>query len=75
MTGYCSNSPARCVNARTLTLINEANNCCPECGLSLVPANSLSSNARMEIKFLQFGLGIMAFLILALVYVYYDSFL
>ena len=75
MTGYCSNSPARCGNARTLTLINEANNCCPECDLSLVPANSLSSNARMELQFLQFGLGIMAFLILALVYVYYDSFL
>lgn len=75
MTGYCSNSPVRCVNARKLTLLNEANSRCPECGLSLVPANSLSSSARMEQQFLQFGLGIIAFLILVMVYVYYDSFL
>lgn len=75
MTGYCSNSPVRCVNARTLIVLNEANNCCPECGLFLVPANSLSSSARMEQQFLQFSLGVMVFLILILVYVSYKIFL
>ncbi len=71
MTGYCSNSPLRCSYALKMTVLSEASNCCPECGMSLVPANSLSSSSYIEQHFLSIGLGVIALLILILIYISY----
>ncbi len=74
MTGYCSNSPLRCHHARSMAVLSQGNNTCPHCGMSLVPVNNLSSSSRAEQLILQLGLGIMAVLILTLVYIYYAIF-
>ncbi len=74
MIGYCSNSPLRCVNARSMIILNQADNNCPQCGLSLIPVNSLSSSTRMEQQFLHISFGITGLLLLALVYIYYANF-
>lgn len=72
--GYCSNSPLRCVNAQTLVVINEKDNCCPECGLFLVPTNDKNSNALVELQNLYLSLGFIAIMTLALVYIGYKNF-
>lgn len=74
MTGYCSNSPVRCTNARSMEMLNQADNNCPECGLSLVPSASSSNSSRMELQFLHFSLGITMLLLLALIYISYANF-
>ncbi|AMN49830.1 hypothetical protein AK823_08070 [Psychrobacter sp. P2G3] len=74
MTGYCSNSPMRCTNARSMTVLNQADNSCPQCGLSLVPADNSSSSSRMELQFLHASLAIIILLLLALIYISYANF-
>lgn len=74
MMGYCSNSPMRCTNAHAMTLLNEADSSCPQCGLSLVPADSSSKNSRMELQFLYISLALTILLLLALIYVSYANF-
>ncbi len=74
MTGYCSNSPMRCSNARAMSLLNQSDNSCPQCGLSLVPADSSSNSSRMELQFLHFSLAITILLLLALIYISYANF-
>ncbi|WP_187147091.1 hypothetical protein [Psychrobacter arcticus] len=46
MLGYCSNSPLRCANARSLKVLDEIDSCCPDYGLFLVPAQKLSHELR-----------------------------
>ena len=74
MTGYCSNSPLRCDNARLMTLLSYDNDCCPECGLSLVQVNNLSRSSHAEQNFLSLTLAIMVLLLLVLVYIDYANF-
>lgn len=74
MTGYCSNSPLRCENARLMTMLTHDDNCCPECGLSLVPVNNSSRSAYTEQNFLSLALGLMVLLLLILVYIDYANF-
>ncbi len=74
MTGYCSNSPMRCANARSMHLLNQADDYCPECGLSLVSSASLSKSSRTELRFLHSSLGIVVLLLLALIYISYANF-
>ena len=74
MIGYCSNSPLRCPHAKTIELLNQPNNCCPNCGLSLVTSSNLSKSALFELWILQTGLAVTAILLLVLVYVYYATF-
>lgn len=74
MTGYCSNSPLRCDNAYTMLILTQDNNSCPECGLSLVPANNLSSSSYKEQQIINVALGIIALLLLVLSYMYYANF-
>ena len=73
MTGYCSNSPLRCPHAHSIALLNQANSCCPHCGLSLVATSSSSKSALFELRVLQFGLALILILLFALVYVYYAT--
>ncbi len=73
MTGYCSNSPLRCDNARTMTILNETDNCCTKCGLPLVTAFDLKDSSRRIQQFLSAVLAIMALLLLVLLYVYYAN--
>lgn len=74
MMGYCSNSPMHCKNARAMILLNRADSSCPECGLSLVPADRSSNSSRMELQFLHISLAITMVLLLALIYVSYVNF-
>lgn len=74
MMGYCSNSPMRCSHARSMEVLNQADNNCPECGLSLVPLSSSSNSSRMELQFLHFSLAITLLLLLALIYISYANF-
>ncbi len=74
MTGYCSNSPLRCYHARSMAVLNCADNICLQCGMSLVPSNSLSSSLLIEQRILQLGLGLTLLLLLVLVYIHYANF-
>lgn len=74
MTGYCSNSPLRCNNARLMLIMSEDDNCCADCGLSLIPTNNLSSSSYKEQQFIGMGLVIIAVLLLVLTYIYYANF-
>ncbi|TXD98153.1 hypothetical protein ES754_04230 [Psychrobacter frigidicola] len=71
MTGYCSNSPLRCHHARSMMVLNQADNNCPHCGMSLIIANNSNDRLRLEQQLLQLSLGIMVMLLLVLVYIYY----
>lgn len=71
MAGYCSNSPSRCDNARLMIKLYQADNYCPECGLSLVVANHLSESAVVEQRFLMVCLILLSLLLLVLSYIYY----
>ena len=74
MTGYCSNSPLRCHSACLMQIVSADDNCCPECGLSLVPANSLSSSSYKEQQLLSGLLAIIALLLVVTCYIYYANF-
>lgn len=74
MAGYCSNSPLRCPHAYSMEMLNQADNACPHCGMSLVPPSHSINSSRTEQRFLQIGLSITGFLLLMLVYIYYANF-
>ncbi len=74
MIGYCSNSPLRCSNAKSMTLLNRLDNSCPQCGLSLVENVSMDSSSYFEQRALQLGLIVTVLLLLVLVYIYYANF-
>lgn len=74
MTGYCSNSPLRCSNAMSMTLLTEFDDSCPLCAMSLVPDNSANSSSYLEQRVLQLGLIITVILLLTLIYIYYANF-
>ncbi len=56
-----------------MTLVNQSNSACPDCGLSLIPANDVSRNLSIDHRVLQFGLIVTVFVLLVLVYVYYAA--
>ena len=71
MMGYCSNSPLRCHHAHAMEVLNQTNNSCPNCGMSLVPVNNLFISASFEQRVLQLSLAVTAILLLVMVDVYY----
>ena len=74
MLGYCSNSPLRCENARSIKLLNQIDSCCPQCGLFLLPAQNLSSQLRADERFLRLVFFVIAIILLAATYIYYLNF-
>lgn len=74
MLGYCSNSPLRCTNARTMHLLNEVDGCCPECHLFLLPAQNISHQLKVDERFLRSAILAIAFTLLITVYIYYKNF-
>ncbi|CAN6960887.1 DUF2116 domain-containing protein [Psychrobacter okhotskensis] len=74
MLGYCSNSPLRCGQARSMTLLNQVDSCCPECGVFLLPAQNLSRQLRADERFLQYTFLTTGLMLLACVYIYYVNF-
>lgn len=74
MIGYCSNSPLRCENARTLTLLNESSSDCPECKLSLVPEQDISKQLCTDEYFLKLIGLVLSVIMLIAVYIYYVHF-
>ncbi len=56
-----------------MTLVNQSNSACPDCVLSLIPANDVSRNLSIDHRVLQFGLIVTVFVLLVLVYVYYAA--
>lgn len=75
MAGYCSNSPLRCHNARLMVKLYQADNYCPECGLSLVIANDLMESAVVEQRVLILCLILLSLFLVILSYIYYDTLL
>ena len=71
MTGYCSNSPHRCENAKSLILLTTDDESCPHCGLALVPALNDQLNPQVEQRLFQLGLGLVVVLTLLAVYLTY----
>ena len=71
MLGYCSNSPLRCKNARTMKILNQSDDCCPECDLFLIPAQDISQQLRADEQFLRFFILLIVFILLVSVYIYY----
>ena len=74
MLGYCSNSPLRCENARSIKLLNQIDSCCPKCGLFLLPAQNLSNQLRADEQFLRFVFLALAVILLVVTYIYYLNF-
>lgn len=74
MLGYCSNSPLRCENARSMKILNQIDSCCPECDLYLLPAQDISQQLRAEERFLLFAVLVIAVMLFASVYMYYSNF-
>ncbi len=74
MRGYCSNSPNRCKNAYSLTVLNESSACCKECGMFLVPAKHLTNGIRIDRQILQWVLLAITSCLLVLVYIHYANF-
>lgn len=74
MTGYCSNSPLRCSNAMSMMVLNQLDDCCPECGLTLIEDSSQDNSSHIELRILQFGLCIVVLLLLTLIFIYYTKF-
>ena len=74
MLGYCSNSPLRCTNARTMKILNQVDSCCPECHLFLIPAQDISQKLRSYEQFLRFSILLIVFILLVSVYIYYLHF-
>ena len=74
MLGYCSNSPLRCENARSIKLLNQIDSCCPKCDLFLLPAQNLSGQLRADERFLRLVFFVIAIILLAATYIYYLNF-
>ncbi len=74
MTGYCSNSPLRCSRAMSMTVLNQLDNSCPECGLTLIEDSNQDNSSHIELRVLQFGLVVVVLLLLALIFIYYANF-
>lgn len=74
MLGYCSNSPLRCENARSMKILNQIDSCCPECDLYLLPAQDISQQLRAEERFLLFAVLVIAVMLFASIYMYYSNF-
>lgn len=74
MIGYCSNSPLRCSNARSMVKLNQANGSCPDCGMMLVASQRSSAASRLEQRILQISLAITVGLLLTLIVIYYLNF-
>jgi len=75
MIGYCSNSPLRCKNARSMKMLNRIDSCCPECSLFLLPAQDVSQQLHADEQFLQFAIMAIVFTLLTAVYIYYLDFI
>lgn len=73
MSGYCSNSPSRCQKARTLEVLENADNICPECGSVLIPAKNLENRHRFERNFLYLGLVVVVISLFGLVYAFFSQ--
>ena len=73
MLGYCSNSPIRCDNARTLKVLNQVDGSCPKCGLFLLPAPQLSKNLHVDERVLSLSLATIMLILLVSVYVFYKT--
>ena len=71
MLGYCSNSPLRCPNARSMTLLNQMDSCCPECNLALLPAQDVSQQLLADEKFLRYAIIAIVLILLLSAYIYY----
>jgi len=74
MLGYCSNSPLRCENARSIKLLNQIDACCLKCGLFLLPAQNLSNQLRADERFLRLIFFVTALLLVIATYIYYINF-
>lgn len=74
MTGYCSNSPLRCVNARSMIRLERTDGNCPNCKMALVTNYSLSTASKAEQRILQASLCVTVLLLAILVYLYYANF-
>lgn len=72
MSGYCSNSPVRCENARQLTTLNSQDGNCPLCGLALVRRQDVQDSSRLEYRFLYISLVVMIIGLILLTYVYFS---
>lgn len=75
MIGYCSNSPLRCKHARSMTMLNRIDSCCPECNLFLLPAQDVSQQLHADEQFLQFAIMAIVFILFTVVYIYYLDFI
>ncbi|MEC5210226.1 hypothetical protein RCH20_001293 [Psychrobacter sp. PL15] len=73
MLGYCSNSPLRCANARSMIMLNQVDQCCSECRLYLLPAQQQRDGSHVDQRVLQLALLVMVLIVLALVYIYYTG--
>ena len=71
MLGYCSNSPLRCTNARSVTILDRMDSCCPECCLFLLPAQDVSQQLNADEQFLRFSIMVIICTLFTVVYIYY----
>ncbi len=74
MLGYCSNSPLRCTNARSMTILNRMDSCCPECNLFLLPAQDVSQQLRADENFLRSAIMAIMLILILSAYIYYLNF-
>ncbi len=74
MLGYCSNSPLRCTNARSMTILNRMDSCCPECNLFLLPAQDVSQQLRADENFLRSAIMAIVLILILSAYIYYLNF-
>ena len=74
MLGYCSNSPLRCANARSLKVLDEIDSCCPNCGLFLVPAQKRGHELRAEERLLRRAFFAVAIILIAVTHIYFLMF-
>ncbi len=74
MLGYCSNSPLRCTNARSMTILNRMDSCCPECNLFLLPAQDVSQQLRADENFLRSAIVTIVLILILSAYIYYLNF-
>ena len=74
MLGYCSNSPLRCTKARSMTILNRMDSCCPECNLFLLPAQDVSQQLRADENFLRSAIMAIVLILILSAYIYYLNF-
>ena len=73
MLGYCSNSPLRCENARSLIVLDQIDSCCPNCGLFLLPAQKRSDDLRAEKRLLCMAFFAVAVILVMVTHIYYTK--